>query len=101
MAFQPATITVSAGETVTFAVTNTGRAVHEFTLGDEEMQQEHAQAMTHIPAGVVHELPNSITVAPGQTKRLTWRFGDPATLEYGCHQPGHHQAGMRGQITVS
>jgi hypothetical protein len=37
----------------------------------------------------------------GETKQLTWRFGDTATLEYGCHEPGHYLAGMRGHITVA
>lgn len=101
MAFEPSVIDVSEGETVTFAVTNNGKAVHEFTLGDGAMQQEHAQAMAHIPAGVAHEFPNSVTVQPGETKRLTWRFGDAATLEYACHVSGHYGAGMRGQITIS
>lgn len=36
-------IKVSAGETVMFVVTNTGQAVHEFTLGDAAVQQEHAE----------------------------------------------------------
>lgn len=99
MAFDPPTIGVAAGETVTFVVTNSGTAVHEFTLGDAAMQQEHAEAMAHIPAGMAHELPNSITLQPGDTKHLTWRFGD-AALEYGCHEPGHYDAGMRGRITV-
>jgi len=31
--FEPSQISVSAGETVTFVVTNPGEAVHEFTLG--------------------------------------------------------------------
>jgi uncharacterized cupredoxin-like copper-binding protein len=101
MTFQPSRINVSAGETVTFVVTNTGRAVHDFTLGDAAMQQQHADAMAHIPAGMAHDSPNSITLAPRTTKELTWRFGDTATLEYGCHQPRHYQAGMRGQITVA
>ncbi|MGH2401033.1 MAG: hypothetical protein ACRDF6_14450, partial [bacterium] len=87
-------------ETVTFAVTNAGRAVHEFTLGDAAMQQQHAQAMAHMPAGMAHGFPNSITLQPGETKRLTWRFGG-TSLEYGCHQQGHFQAGMRGRITIT
>jgi uncharacterized cupredoxin-like copper-binding protein len=86
---------------VTFVVTNTGHAVHDFTLGDAAMQQEHAQAMAHIPAGMAHDAPNSITLEPGTTKQLTWRFGDAATLEYGCHEAGHYQAGMRGQVMVT
>jgi uncharacterized cupredoxin-like copper-binding protein len=68
MTFEPDTIDVSAGEVITFVVTNRGQTAHEFTLGDAAMQQEHA---------------------------------DARTLEYACHEPGHYEAGMRGQLTVS
>lgn len=27
--------------------------------------------------------------------------GEAGTLAYACHEPGHYQAGMRGQLTVS
>lgn len=100
MAFEPASLDLPAGEVVTFEVTNRGQTVHEFTLGDAAMQQEYAQAMAHMPDGVAHALPNSITLQPGETKRLTWRFGNGAELEYACHEPGHYEAGMRGRITV-
>jgi uncharacterized cupredoxin-like copper-binding protein len=65
------------------------------------MQQEHADAMAHLPEGMPHDLPNSVSLEPGETKELTWRFGHPGTLEYACHEPGHYQAGMRGRLTVS
>jgi uncharacterized cupredoxin-like copper-binding protein len=100
MAFEPSRIDVSAGETVTFIVSNTGQATHEFTLGDAAMQQEHADAMAHMPDGMAHDLPNSITLQAGETKQLTWRFADNGAFEYACHEPGHYQAGMRGQVTV-
>jgi len=100
LAFQPAMIEVRATETVTFAVTNGGNSVHEFTLGDPAMQQEHAGMMAHIPAGMGHDRPNSITLSPGETKRMTWRFGDATALEYACHMRGHYQAGMRGRIAI-
>jgi uncharacterized cupredoxin-like copper-binding protein len=100
MTYEPAAIEVSAGETITFEVTNRGGAVHEFTLGDDAMQQEHADAMAHMPGGMVHDLPNSITLQPGETKQLTWRFGHAGTLTYGCHEPGHFEAGMHGRINV-
>lgn len=100
MAFQPARVGVSAGETVTFAVANHGQVVHEFTLGDVAMQQQHGEMMSHMPAGMAHDTPNSITIRPGETKHLTWRFGTAGTLEYACHQPGHYKAGMRGRITI-
>jgi uncharacterized cupredoxin-like copper-binding protein len=92
---------VGSEETITFVVTNAGDAVHEFTLGDAAMQRDHAEAMAHMPSGMAHELPNSIAIEPGETKRLTWQFGRGGTLEYACHEPGHYDAGMRGQITVS
>lgn len=101
MVFEPDAIQVSRGETVTFRVTNAGQAVHEFTVGDAAMQQEHADAMAHMPGGMPHDLPNSIRIEPGEAKELTWRFGDAAVLEYACHEPGHYEAGMRGRITVS
>lgn len=100
MTFEPSGISVSAGETVTFAVTNTGQAVHEFTLGDAAMQQDHADAMARMPGGMAHDASNSITLRPGETEQLTWRFGDAATLEYACRQPDHYEAGMRGEITI-
>jgi len=100
LAFQPATIEVRPTEAVTFAVTNGGKSVHEFTLGDPAMQQEHAGMMAHVPAGMGHDTPNSVSLSPGETKRLTWRFGDAGTLEYACHVQGHYQAGMRGRITI-
>ena len=101
MTFAPARIDVSAGETVTFVVTNSGKVIHEFTLGDGAMQQQHAQAMAHMPSGMAHGFPNAITLRPGETKRLTWRFGDAGSLEFACHEPGHYQAGMRGHITIT
>jgi uncharacterized cupredoxin-like copper-binding protein len=101
MTYEPATIDVSAGEVVRFVVTNGGQTIHEFTVGDAAMQQEHADGMADLPDGFPHDLPNSIRLQPGETKELTWRFGDAGTLEYACHEPGHYEAGMRGQLTVS
>lgn len=101
MTYTPGTLEVAAGETVTFVVTNDGQTAHEFTPGDAAMQQEHADAMAHLPDGMPHDLPNSIRLEPGETKELTWRFGHARTLEYACHEPGHYEAGMRGTISVS
>jgi uncharacterized cupredoxin-like copper-binding protein len=100
MAYDPATITVGAGETITFSVTNAGEAVHELILGDQAMQDDHAEEMADMGSGMVHDQPNSIRLEPGETKELTWRFGDAATVIYASYEPGHYEAGMRGQITV-
>jgi len=49
--FDPAEITVGAGEVVRFVLTNTGAATHDFVIGDLETQEEHGAEMA---AGMMH-----------------------------------------------
>lgn len=56
MIFEPSSISISAGETVTSAPTNPGQAVHGSTLGNAAMQQEHAEAMGQMPTGMRGEI---------------------------------------------
>lgn len=118
--FDPKSVTVRAGETVKFVVTNTGKLVHEFVLGDQAEQAEHERemrAMASMPmqgmdmgnghgmpmSGMqgMHHDPNGIRIEPGQTVSLIWTFTRPGRVEYGCHEPGHFAAGMVGKITVT
>ena len=41
--------------------------------------------------------PAAVTVEPGQTKTVVWKFDKkPASpLEFACHEPGHYEAGMK------
>lgn len=102
--YQPGTIAVEAGETVTFRVRNVGEAVHEFVLGDEATQREHEeemQAMDGAEGGMaMGDEANALSLQPGATKTLTWTFTTSSELIYGCHEPGHYVAGMRGDLTV-
>jgi uncharacterized cupredoxin-like copper-binding protein len=100
MAFDPETISVEPGEVVTFEVTNTGEAVHEFFLGDSAMQQQHADEMAEMGSDMAHDEPYSIRLQPSESKQLTWRFAETGEVEFACHEPGHYQAGMHGQISV-
>ena len=97
--FDPASIEVSAGETVTFRVTNTGAIPHDFTLGDEATQQSHAEEMEEMPDMEMSD-PNAMALAPGETQELTWHFTESGDLLIGCHETGHYEAGMKAQITV-
>ena len=45
MAFEPSSIEVMEGETITFVVSNDGEIVHEFNLGTEKMWQGHLDEM--------------------------------------------------------
>lgn len=105
MRFSPAAITVKPGEVVRFEVTNTGRIRHEFVIGDATEQKEHEaemQAMMKkMPGMAMHDDANGISIAPGATKSITWRFPDkPMKIGYGCHEPGHFGAGMVGIVNV-
>ncbi len=100
MRFNPSTVHVRPGETVRFIVTDVGRIRHEFVIGDKQEQLEHEQEMHAMPGMPMHD-PNGISLAPGQTKSLIWKFSDtPGVVEYACHEPGHFAAGMIGRIYV-
>jgi uncharacterized cupredoxin-like copper-binding protein len=108
--YRPAAIMVRAGRRVTFAVTNAGKLPHEFTLGDRATQLDHERQMRtattgtgHVHDHAAHGFPaatGSLTVPPGQTKRLSWTFDKPGIVLYGCHVLGHWAAGMKGTIVV-
>jgi uncharacterized cupredoxin-like copper-binding protein len=100
--YDPDSIDLRVGETVTFRVHNVGEAEHEFVLGDEAMQDTHEAEMQAMASdsAMMHDEPNAISVKPGETVELTWTFTTPTGLVYGCHLPGHYAAGMRGELTV-
>jgi uncharacterized cupredoxin-like copper-binding protein len=96
--FDPPSLDVVSGDTVTFVVTNDGKTAHEFVLGDESYQQEHAAQM---PDHDVMDMGiTGIEIRPGRTKRLTWTFTEAGEVLYGCHEPGHYEGGMVGTIEV-
>ena len=99
-AFEPSTITASRGETLTFVVTNLGQAGHEFVIGDSGMQQQRAMMRSHMGSMTPHDSSNAMHLEPGDTKELTWRFGNEP-FEYACHEAWHYDGGMRGQITIA
>ncbi|WP_454780428.1 cupredoxin domain-containing protein [Legionella sp. WA2022007384] len=90
------------GEIITFEVTNTGKVAHEFSIGDEEEQKEHQKMMRAMP-GMVHEDGNTITINPGETKKLTWKFQSSSKHEvvFSCNIPGHFEAGMYMKTNVA
>ncbi len=100
--FHPASIAVKQGETVTFRIVNQDDVLHEFDLGDEEFQKSMMKQMEGMAPGErMADEPNAISVKAGETRTLTWTFSEKGTFEYACHQAGHHDAGMKGTVTVS
>jgi uncharacterized cupredoxin-like copper-binding protein len=97
--FDPADLTVTVGETITFRVVNDGSLTHDFTLGDQATQDEHEAEMAEM-GEMAHDQPNVVTIPAGETMEITWTFTEAGTVLIGCHQPGHYAAGMKGLVTV-
>ena len=98
MRFEPGAMTAKAGEPITFVVKNTGVIVHEFFVGTEAEQVEHAAEMAMGEMSHGHD--NALSVEPGKTDSLTMTFAKAGPLLVGCHEPGHYNAGMKAILTV-
>lgn len=100
MRFSPASIRVRGGETVRFQIYNAGKVKHELVLGTQKDLRAHNAFMQKNP-DMEHEDDNMVTVQPGQRSEIIWQFGKPGTVLFACLQPGHYDAGMKGQVTIS
>ena len=100
MRFVPAQIAVRQGETIRFVVRNVGRLEHEFVLGSEASLKQHEEQMKRSP-GMAHEESNMVSVAPGKTGELVWRFTEAGRVAFACLEPGHYDAGMKGRVEVA
>ena len=96
--FDPDSVDVRAGDVVTFVIRNKGNSDHEFVLGDEAYQEMHEKDMAE--GHEMSDMQNAVTVGAGETKELTWEFTDSGAVLFGCHEPGHYDAGMVGTIEV-
>ena len=100
MRFTPEHIDVKRGETVRFIVSNSGKLKHELVLGTEKALKEHYEAMKKNPE-MEHADPNQVTLAPGKTGEIVWQFTRSGEVAFGCLQPGHYDAGMKGAVRVA
>jgi uncharacterized cupredoxin-like copper-binding protein len=99
MEYLPNGLRLKVGDTVKFAVRNSGRIMHELVLGTMEELKEHAELMRKHP-GMEHDEPYMAHVAPGKTETIVWQFTKPGAFYYGCLVPGHFEAGMVGIVRV-
>jgi uncharacterized cupredoxin-like copper-binding protein len=93
--FTPSELEIEPGETVRFVLRNDDPIHHEFILGDAEVQRIH-----EVGEEPHHAKPGEISVPAGDTAVTTYRFGEPGTLLFGCHLPGHWSYGMRGTVRI-
>ncbi len=100
MRFSPARIAVKQGETVRFVVKNSGKVKHELVLGTAKELKQHAEVMKKHP-DMEHDDPNMVAVAPGGSGEVIWRFSRAGKVDFGCLQPDHFDAGMKGRVNVA
>lgn len=99
MRFTPDQIEVKAGETIRFKVKNSGKIRHEMVLGTDADLNGHYQMMLKDP-GMRHEEANSISLEAGKTGEIVWKFDKAGRVAFGCLEPGHFPAGMKGAVSV-
>lgn len=100
MRFKPSSISARQGETIRFVIKNSGAVKHEFVLGTEAELKEHDELMKKFPE-MEHSDPNQVTVAPGKTGEVIWKFTKAGRIDFACLQPGHYGAGMKGAVKVA
>ena len=100
MRFTPDTLTIKQGETIKFVIRNSGKTLHEFVLGTMSELKEHSALMQKFP-GMEHAEPYMAHVAPVKTETIAWQFTKAGNFHFGCLIPGHFEAGMVGNISVT
>ena len=100
MRYTPSHIEARQGETIRFVIRNSGKVKHELVLGTEKELKAHYEVMKKFP-DMEHDDPNMVTVAPGKTGEVIWKFSKAGRIAFACLQPGHYDAGMKGLVNVA
>jgi plastocyanin len=93
-AFDPASWTVPAGETVTMTFTNEGDELHEWVIVEQGTTIEASGDFTEDV--VVWE----IEAEPGASESDEFTAPEPGTYQVICALTGHIEAGMEGTLEV-
>ncbi len=100
MLFSPNAVTVAKGDTIRFALVNTGEGDHEFVLDEHAKIMEHKEIMEKFPE-MEHDDPNAIRLEPGKSGDIIWKFTNGGEFHFACLMPGHYESGMHGKINVT
>jgi len=109
--FDPTPVVLVPGETVRFTIFNAGLEVHDFVIGDADVQQAWQMADAEATP------PNLLATAPPASAppdtgglRVFLRSGEQASVDYDvpgdeqlallCHIPGHIEKGMVGRVDL-
>jgi uncharacterized cupredoxin-like copper-binding protein len=99
MRFSPDKLKVKKGDTVLFVIHNAGALKHELVLGTDKELKAHNEFMKQNP-DMEHDDDSMVSVAPGDTAEIIWKFSRSGAVSFACLQPGHYAAGMKGSVSV-
>ena len=102
-AYDPASITIPAGQPVTLTLMNTGAVEHDFVI--DTIQVTDVEASESGPAQH-HQMDEAdydlhFFARAGESAVLKFTALEPGTYEIFCSIEGHKQAGMIGTLIVS
>jgi len=100
--FNPATITVQAGQQVNLTFENAGAVEHTFNILKADAELEHVVGETdeeHLHEELLFDIHE---VAPGESETEPFTApSEPGDYVIACLLPGHADAGMVGTLTVT
>jgi uncharacterized cupredoxin-like copper-binding protein len=91
--FMPMEIPVTKGETVRFLLTNVGTATHEFAVGPKDKVDAD-----EVDGTIVVEADE---ITAHKLKVIDYTFDGTGPYGFACHEPGHFEAGMFGDILLT
>lgn len=100
MVFEPKILRFRKGETVALNFINKGETDHEFVMDTQENVLKHKIVMEKNP-DMEHADDNSLRLAPGKKGQIVWMFSKDGEYSFACLIPGHYEAGMHGNMSVS
>lgn len=92
--FDPSTVSVPAGRTVTFVIRNDDPIEHEWIVGDEALHERHRTGTEEHHGS----RPTEVSIPALSTVETTVTFDQAVAWKYICHLPGHEAYGMVGLV---
>lgn len=103
-AYQPASITIPAGEPVTITLNNVGKVEHDFVIEKINVTDVSASdtgPAAHHMGGHEADYDLHFFARAGDTETLQFTALEPGTYEIFCTIEGHKAAGMVAELVVT
>ena len=80
-------------------ITPTGVNPEKMNMDHSKMEMGDAKKAEGM--AMRHDDPNTVMLAPGESREMVWKFTRAMQIEFACNMPGHYESGMLGRIDFS